>query len=197
VLRVLLVCTGNICRTPIAEGFLSDRSERLLDAALTVRSSGTWARPGSRPTEEAVQAAGERGIDISGHRAKPLTRGLSQWADLIVAMSEEHADEVLEQSPGASSKTFTLKELVGLLNGLPAPSDPPSREALLERIAAANRLRAGSDVSGLGDLDVADPLGLPVEGYRRAAWEIEELIDALVRGLTQADRPAAVGDRES
>jgi protein-tyrosine-phosphatase len=180
----------------MAEGFLSDRSERLLDGALAVRSSGTWARPGNPPTEEAVQAAAERGIDISGHTATPLTPELAEWADLIVAMTAEQAEEILEQTPEASSKTFTLKELVALLNGLPALSDPLGREALLERVADAHRLRAGPEPPTMGDLDVADPLGLPVEAYRTAAWEIEELVDALVRGLTGADRPAAVRDRE-
>ena len=180
----------------MAEGFLSDRSRRLLDGALAVRSSGTWARPGNPPTAEAVQAAAERGIDIAAHTASPFTPELAAWADLIVAMTAEQAEEIIEQAPEGSSKTFTLKELVGLVNALPSPSGPLGREELLERIAAADELRRGPEPPTMGDLDVADPLGLPVEAYRAAAWEIEELVNALVRGLAGADRSAAARNQE-
>jgi protein-tyrosine phosphatase len=180
----------------MAEGFLSDRSERLLDGALSVRSSGTWARPGYPAMPEAVEATAERGIDIGSHKAAQFSPDLAGWADLIVTMTAEHGEEVLDQVPGAASKTFTLKEVVGLLNALPSAAGPVSREALLERVAAAHRLRSGVEPPTSGDLDVADPLGLPVETYRATAWEIEELVDALVRGLAGADRSMAAPERE-
>jgi protein-tyrosine phosphatase len=180
----------------MAEGFLKDRSNRLLDGAFTARSSGTWARPGLPPTPEAVEAAAERGVDIAGHRSTPFRPDLAGWADLIVGMTAEHAEEIVAQVPEASSRTFTLKELVGLLNALPPSAGPLSRETLLGRVAEAHRLRAGPEPPMLGDLDVGDPLGLPVEAYQAAAWEIEELVEALVRGLAGADRSAAARDRE-
>jgi protein-tyrosine-phosphatase len=196
VLRVLLVCTGNICRSPMALGFLTDRSERRLDGALAVRSAGTWARPGSPPTPEAEEAAAERDVDISGHRSTPLSPDLVDWADLVLAMTGEHREEILAAVPGAGSKTFTLKELVALLGALPPVEGPPSREALLARIADAEALRASGQGPVPADEDVVDPIGMTETTYRAVAWELEELTDSLVRGLAGARAQVPAGDGE-
>ena len=190
-LRVLVVCTGNICRSPIAHGLLEDRSRRLTDGQIEVRSAGTWARRGSPATSEAVAAAEELGIDVHGHRSTPFARELADWGDLVVTMTGEQREEVLQAAPDARSKTFTLKELVSLLDSLPDAEDVPIGEPTLERIGAANRLR---DVPGrptLVDEDVVDPLGLSQLTYRAVAHEIEGLVDGLVRGLAGHRTPAA------
>jgi protein-tyrosine phosphatase len=189
VFRVLLVCTGNICRSPLAQGFLEERSRRLLGGALHVRSAGTWARPGYGATDEAVAVAAERSIDIAEHRTTSFTAELADWADLVVTMTAEQRDEVAEAAPSTTPKTFTLKELVPILAALPPVEAPPSRDSLLARIAEADRLRREGTAPRPADEDVADPLGLGMEAYRAAAWEIEELIDATVRGL--AGQPVA------
>jgi protein-tyrosine phosphatase len=196
VLRVLLVCTGNICRSPIALGFLTDRSTRLLDGALTVGSAGTWARPGSPPTPEAEEAAAERHVDIAGHRSTPLAPELVERADLVLAMTGEHREEILDAVPGAGPKTFTLKELVALLGGLPPVDRPPSREALLARIAEADALRASGQGPVPADEDVADPIGMSEATYRAVAWELEELTDALVAGLAGVRAQVAAQEGE-
>jgi protein-tyrosine phosphatase len=190
VLRVLLVCTGNICRSPMAHGFLLDRSRRLLGGALTVRSAGTWARPGYAATEEAVAAAAERGVDIAEHRSAPFTPDLATWADLVVAMTDEQRDEVLDAAPEAGPRTFTLKELVALLSALPPAEGSASREAMLTRVADAHHLREEGIGPRPADEDVADPLGFGMEAYRATCWEIEELVDATVRGLAGEPVPA-------
>ena len=183
------MCTGNICRSPLAQGFLEERSRRLLGGALHVRSAGTWARPGYGATDEAVAVAAERSIDIAEHRTTSFTAELADWADLVVTMTAEQRDEVAEAAPSTTPKTFTLKELVPILAALPPVEAPPSRDSLLARIAEADRLRREGTAPRPADEDVADPLGLGMEAYRAAAWEIEELIDATVRGL--AGQPVA------
>ncbi|MGH2696766.1 MAG: hypothetical protein ACRDIW_07225 [Actinomycetota bacterium] len=189
-LRVLLVCTGNICRSPMAHGFLEERSKRLLGGGLKVRSAGTWARAGYGATEEAVAVAAERGIDIAGHRTTTFGPDLAGWADLVITMTAEQRDEVLHAAPSATTKTFTLKELVPILGALPPVEGLLSRESLLARVAEADRLRHEGSAPRPVDQDVADPLGLGMDAYRGTAWEIEELVDAAVRGLAGQQVPA-------
>ncbi len=177
----------------MAQGFLDERSRRMLGGALRVRSVGTWSRPGYAATDEAVAAAAERGVDIAEHRSTPFDPGRADWADLVVTMTAEQRDEVHEASPEAGPKTFTLKELVALLGALPPPEGEPSRDAFLARVAEAHELRQGGTGPRPVDEDVADPLGLGMEAYRATCWEIEELIDAAVRGLAGERVPAEEG----
>jgi hypothetical protein len=108
-------------------------------------------------------------------------------------MTAEQRDEVLEASPELASKTFTLKELVALLGALPPAGGDPSRDALAARVEDADRLRQEGTGPVPADEDVADPLGLGMEAYRATSWEIEELVDATVRGL--AGEPVPVRER--
>lgn len=188
-LRVLLVCTGNICRSPIAHGLLLDRSTRSLGGAIHVSSAGTWGHPGYPATPEAVEAATELGVDIASHRSSSFTADLADWADLVITMTSEQAEEVAEEAPGTEAKTFTLKEMVAILRSLPPVTVEPTRDALLERVARADRTRRAGDAPAPLDLDVADPLGLSRPTYRAVANELEGLVDDLVWGL--------VGERDT
>jgi protein-tyrosine phosphatase len=190
VLRVLVVCTGNICRSPMAEGFLRDRSRRVLDGDLDVSSAGTWARLGSSPMPEAIEAAAERGVEVGHLRSTPIEREAIEAADLVLTMAAEHRDEILHIEPEAERKTFTLKELVRLLAALPEPATEAGPDGALGRIAEAHRLRSGPDAPPIRDEDVSDPLGLGFHTYRAKAWEIEEHVDALIRGLFGVEEPA-------
>ena len=191
-LKVLIVCTGNICRSPIAHGLLADRARRLGDGWLEVRSAGTWGRDGNPATPEAVSSAAQIGIDIGAHRASRFTSELADRADLVVTMTVEQAYEVLEQSPQSRGKTFTLKELVGILGALPPAPSGTERDAVLQRIAEADRART-ADYTPPADLDVVDPLGLSQTVYRAVANELEGLVDDLLRGLIGGRESAAAG----
>lgn len=85
--KIIFVCAGNTCRSPMAEGlfkkFLADNGIGGID----VKSAGAAAYAGGAPSKNAVAAAAEAGADISSHRSAPLTRGDMESADLIVAMS--------------------------------------------------------------------------------------------------------------
>lgn len=189
-LSVLFVCTGNICRSPLAEAFLNDRSERILDGAVRARSVGTWGREGNPATRETVEAGHERGLDLEGHRASPLTAEAIERADLVLGMTGEHQNEVTRMVPDARGKTFTLKELVALLRALDHPAEGPERDPVLARIREADELRRGPERPRISDRDVIDPLGLGAEVYRAVAAEIEESVDGMVRGLFGVVAPA-------
>ena len=187
---ILVVCTGNVCRSPIAEGLLrAGLASRLGGDAPAVSSVGTTGWSGSGADPNSVEAAAERGVDISGHRARELSDHHVASATLILAMSREHARAVVAREPDASSRTFTLKELVRLLESLP----PASRFDLASRVSAAEDLRAGGFAGNPDDEDVADPLGLPLDSFRAVAWELDEWIARLVDGLLGQPEAAVAG----
>src|SRR6476660_2275322 len=96
---VLLVCTGNICRSPMAQGFLrTSFAARGIDG-IEVTSCGTAGWDGSPATPEAIQALREQGIDTSSHQARRLNRRLVEDADLILTMTSEHRDAAVRIDP--------------------------------------------------------------------------------------------------
>jgi protein-tyrosine phosphatase len=180
---ILVVCTGNICRSPIAEGLLRDAlTARFGAAAPTVSSAGTWGVEGSGATAEAVTAASERGADIAGHRARRLAAAPTADVDLIIAMAGEHRVALADEH-GAGDRAFTLKELVRLLESLPPASPGAGPDSLTDRVSQATEARRAGFTGNPFDEDVADPLGLPLQSYRAIAWELDEWIARLVDGL--------------
>ena len=181
-LSVLFVCTGNICRSPVAEALLQSRAEEL-GLPITVRSAGSWAGRGNPATSNAILAAREMGLDIQGHRARPLADHLIRGADLVLALAREHRHEVVSLVAEAGPKTFTLKELAVLLEALPQAPVHADAETALTRIAEADRLRARGAAPGLRDPDVRDPIGSALFAYRDVAWDIQTAVDAMLAGL--------------
>jgi protein-tyrosine-phosphatase len=114
-----------------------------------------------------------------------LSPDRARAADLVVTMAVEHR-EALEHDLEVASRTFTLKELVRLLETLPpAPSDAGG---LADRVAAASQARREGFQGNPLDEDVADPIGLPLQSYRAIAWELDEWVARLVDGLYGAEQ---------
>jgi protein-tyrosine phosphatase len=118
-LHMLFVCSGNLCRSPMAEGFArSYAAERGRD--VEVRSASSLGFDGEPAEPNSVAVMREAGIDISQHRARPLTVELLEWADQVLVMDISHAQRVRDLLPSAEEKTLLLGTLIGQLE-IPDP----------------------------------------------------------------------------
>lgn len=192
---ILVICTGNVCRSPVAEGFLrAALRERFGDDAPQVSSAGTTGWEDSGAMAESVEAAKELGVDISSHRGRVLLPEHVGEVDLVIGMAREHVEAIARSMPDAAGKTFTLKELVRLLEGLRPLPGPVGAEALSRRVEDAEGLRATGFAGNPHDEDVVDPLGMPLESYRAIAWELRDwtqrLVDAMFGAVAETGRGA-------
>jgi protein-tyrosine phosphatase len=150
-LMILLVCTGNTCRSPMAEALcrkmIADRlgcdPSEVGDRGVMIMSAGISAMMGARPTPEAVSVLSKLGLQLADHESQPLTSQLVQHADLIWTMTRSHRQAIVSQWPEASSRTSVLGD----------------------------------------EMDIADPIGGPVEYYEKCAEQIQAALSKRVGEL--------------
>ncbi|MFF9808888.1 low molecular weight phosphatase family protein [Streptomyces coeruleorubidus] len=175
--RVLVVCTGNVFRSPLAESLLG---HRLLEHRQVIRvsSAGTRAVVGVPMAAAVASFLVARGVEPCEAGARRLTKDMVENADLVLGAAREHREAAVRLSPvRALSRAFTFLEFARLVRSEDAAGavDPAARFAALVQGAAARR----GAVSARGGVDVKDPLGVPPPQVHECLVQIEEAVERI------------------
>ena len=168
--RVLFVCVGNICRSPLGEHLLR---MRLPADGFEVSSAGVKALEGWPMSPEAAAELELRGGSAERFRARRLTEQMVAESDLILTATIDIRSRVLAESPAALRRTFTVREFAALLDIVDAPS---LRELVAEAGAARSR-------AALDDYDIVDPYQRDTGVHATAAALMAEAVDRIAKGL--------------
>jgi protein-tyrosine phosphatase len=149
---IVLVCTGNTCRSPMAEMLLKKRIadrlgctvQQLEDRGLVIMSAGVSASPGARSAAEAIETLRGRGLDLSQHESQPLSERIVRFADLILTMTRGHRDVILDHWPEAEPRVHLISR---------------------------------------GRGEVPDPIGGPLELYKRCAEQLDAYLETWANDL--------------
>lgn len=191
--RILFVCTGNTCRSPMAEGLFRKLAERE-GLSCEVRSAGVSAWDGSPISKHSADILQGRGV-LDRISSSAVTGQTVSWADLILTMTTGHKETLIRRYPEAVDKVYTLKEF--------AEDDPSVAEAIVERQRLHSELQIkralGEKISEeelrqvrqldfeMPGFDIVDPYGGDRAMYEKSAAEIEAYLIKLIRKLRQTD----------
>lgn len=177
--QIVVICTGNRFRSPIAEQLLR---LRLDGQPVEVSSAGTLDLGAVPALPEALDLAPELGIDLLQHRTRHVASRPLGDADLVVGFERKHLAAAVVDGGARRERTFTLPELAALLRAADAPAGVDPRERARALVASAddvrNRVRTDAPPA-----EVADPLGKTREQFRATAAAVGELVDQVASRL--------------
>ena len=189
--RILFLCTGNTCRSPMAEAFLKGLAHEK-GLILAVRSAGISTIDGLPVSVNSQHALSRRGIQHQGSSVSMNEEAL-QWADIILTMTTSHKREVMRRYPEVIDKLYTLKEFAYMDGNLQAQfneletlySELQMQQALGKSINDGMLKRARQLEMSLPSFDIADPFGGSQSVYDACADELEDAIFKLVDKLIE------------
>jgi protein-tyrosine phosphatase len=167
--RILVVCTGNVCRSPYIERRLA---QLLADTDVRIESAGTRALVGEDMQEGSHDALESVGADTTGFVSRQLTHAMLDEADLVITATQRHRRDVVSLNPRALRRTFSLGELADLLR--PAELVPDGDGPWAVTVAEAARHQRGqSPARPAAESDITDPYGQGHEAYALMTHEVE------------------------
>ncbi|MFN2518947.1 MAG: hypothetical protein ABR604_07885 [Jatrophihabitantaceae bacterium] len=178
---LLFVCTGNICRSPMAERLFRARTDPAGPWATV--SAGTGGLTGWEMDGPSALVLRDLGGNGDEHRGQRLSPDLIAGADLILAAEAAHRAAIRQADPRAFGRSFTLREFGRLGAGLGPLPQPPSADDLHLRVAQVAARRAATPAAGPALDDIADPYGAPLEFVRACGSQTTAAVDALIEAL--------------
>jgi protein-tyrosine phosphatase len=187
VFSIMFVCTGNLCRSPMAERLAVAALRRRLGPAaerFSVWSAGTHAVTGWPMTAEAAAVVAAYGADPEGFVSTELTADLVAKTDLVLTATRAHRSQVVTLEPAALRRAFTMTEFARIAReveeGVQA-QDPVERAHAV--VAAVARRRGTVRPARPDDDDIADPIGQPMAVYQSTGDVIARAVDASITAL--------------
>lgn len=182
---ILVLCTGNVCRSPVGERLLQ---RQLLARGIDARvHSAGFVLDGRPISDESLELLAARGIDAADHRSRVVDASMIAAADLVLGMAREHVREAVLLDRSALSRTFTLRELVRRAE-IMGPRQPGHGFAEWLRLAAGDRTPSALLGNSPED-DIEDPMGRRFGIHKKVAAQI----DAEVTRLVDLAFPVGVG----
>ncbi len=154
---VLFVCTGNSCRSVMAQAQLIKRLKEEKRGDVEVLSAGIMMLAGTGATEATKQVLLKEGIDVSSHASQKITKEMLKKSDLILVMEQLHEQKILQIAPELKNRVFLLKEFIHSVKG-----------------ELFNGIRKRDD-----NLDIEDPIGQPIEFYEQVFAVIKEAVEKI------------------